>query len=112
MRHQAQKGFRGIFVLITQHQKGYLVYIPSTRKVISSYDVVFDENNSSALSYTLRYYSEVMVMCPAVMYTPYAMSLKVQTGDVITFTKLEEGNILIKIVTMQKAVTNPITNQL
>ena len=52
MRHQAQKGFRGIFVVIPEHQKGYLVYVPSTRKVISSYDVVFDKNISSALSYT------------------------------------------------------------
>ena len=34
MRHQAQKGFCGIFVAITQHQKGYLLYVPSTRKVI------------------------------------------------------------------------------
>ena len=48
MRHQAQKGFRGIFVGIPQHQKGYLVYVPSTRKVILSYDVVFDESFSSA----------------------------------------------------------------
>ena len=32
MRHQAQKGFRGIFVGIPQHQKGYLVYVSSTRK--------------------------------------------------------------------------------
>ena len=54
MRHQAQKGFRGIFVGIPQHQKKYLVYIPSTRKVISSYDVVFYERFSSALSYTSR----------------------------------------------------------
>ena len=30
MRHQAQKGFRGIFVGIPQHQKVYLVYVPST----------------------------------------------------------------------------------
>ena len=45
MRHQAQKGFRGIFVGILQHQKGYLVYIPSTRTVIPSYKVVFDEKN-------------------------------------------------------------------
>ena len=44
MRHQAQKGFRGIFVGIPEHQKGYLVYVPSTRKIISSYDVVFDES--------------------------------------------------------------------
>ena len=52
MRHQAQKGFCGIFVGIPEHQKGYLVYVPSTRKVICSYDVVFDESFSSALSYT------------------------------------------------------------
>ena len=41
MRHQSQKGFRSKFVGISQHQKGYLVYIPSTRKIISSHDVVF-----------------------------------------------------------------------
>ena len=35
MCHQAQKGFHGIFVGIPQHQKGYLVYVPSTRKIIS-----------------------------------------------------------------------------
>ena len=44
MRHQAQKGFCRIFVGIPQHQKVYLVYVPSTRKVISSYDVVFDKS--------------------------------------------------------------------
>ena len=38
---QAQKGFCGIFVGIPQHQRGYLVYVPNTRKIISSYDVVF-----------------------------------------------------------------------
>ena len=42
MRHQAQKGFCGIFVGISQHQKVYLVYVPSKRKIISSYDVVFE----------------------------------------------------------------------
>ena len=36
MRHQAQKRFRCIFVEIPEHQKGYLVYIPSTRKIIFS----------------------------------------------------------------------------
>ena len=42
MRHQAQKGFYGIFVGIPEHQKGYLVYIPSTRKVILCYDNVYN----------------------------------------------------------------------
>ena len=43
MRHQAQKGFCGIFVGIPQHQKGYIVYVPSIRKIISSYDIFFYE---------------------------------------------------------------------
>ena len=74
MRHQVQKGFRGIFVGIPEHQKGYLVYIPRKIKVISSYDVVFDKSFSSALAYTSRPYSEVMAMRLAVTYTPYAAS--------------------------------------
>ena len=85
MRHQAQKGFRVIFVGMPQHQKGHLVSLPSTRKIISSYDVVFDESFSSALSYTSRPYAEAMAMRPTVMYTPYATSSKEQTGNVITF---------------------------
>ena len=35
-----------------------------------------------------------MAVRPAVTYTPYATSSKEQTGDVITFTQFEEGNIL------------------
>ena len=94
MRHQAQKGFRGIFVGIPDHQKGYLVYAPRTRKLILSYDVVFDENNSSALSYTSRPYSDAMAMRLEVTYTLYSMSLREKTGDVITFAQFEGGNIL------------------
>ena len=57
MCHQAQKGICVIFVGIPEHQKGYLVYVPSNRKVISSYDVVFDKFFSSPLSYTSRPYA-------------------------------------------------------
>ena len=70
------------------------MYVPSTRKVILSYDVVFDESFSSTLSYTSGPYSEAMAMRPAVTYTPYATSSKEQTGDVITLAKFEEGGIL------------------
>ena len=51
---------------IPQHQKGYLVYVTSTRKVILSYGVMFDESFSSALSYMSRPYAEAMAMCPMV----------------------------------------------
>ena len=70
------------------------MYVPSTRKIIYSYDVVFDESFSSALTYTSRPYSEAMVMRPEATYTPYATSPKEQTGNVITFTQFEEGNVL------------------
>ena len=60
-----------IFVGVPEHQKGYLVYVPSTRKMISSYDVVFDESFSSALSYTSQPYSEATSMRPAVTYGVY-----------------------------------------
>ena len=33
-------------------------------------------------------------MRPAVMYTPYAMSSKEKTGDVLTFAQFEEGHLL------------------
>ena len=93
MRHQAQKGFCGIFFGIPEHQKGYLVYVPITRNILSSYDVVFDKSVSSALAYTSRPYSEEMTMRPAVTYTQYATSSKEQTGNIITFAQFEEGNI-------------------
>ena len=35
-----------------------------------------------------------MAMRPEVTYTPYAMSSKEQTGDVIKFAQFEEGNLL------------------
>ena len=83
-----------IFVGIPQHQKGYLVYVPSTRKIIFSYDVVFYESFSSLLEYTSQHYSEVMDMRPAVTYTPYATYLKEQTDDIIMFIHFEQGDLL------------------
>ena len=94
MRHQAQKGFYGIFVGIPHHQKGYLVYVPSTRKIIASYDVASDESFSSPLAYTSQSHSEAMAMRPSMTYTPYNSSPKEQTGNKIMFTQFEEGNLL------------------
>ena len=96
MRHQAKKGFCGIFVGIPQHQKGYLVYVPSSRKIIYSYNVVFGETLSSALVYKSQPYSEAMAMNPAVTYTPCATYSREQTDDIITFANFEKGNMLTK----------------
>ena len=56
MINQSQKGFRGIFVEIKQHQKGYLIYVRSTLEKVPSHDFVSEETFSSALSYTSRPY--------------------------------------------------------
>ena len=53
MRHQVQKGFYRIFVGIPQHQKGPLVYVPSARNIISSYDVSLNE--SILVRYNIRH---------------------------------------------------------
>ena len=94
MRHQAQKGFRGIIVGIPQHQKGYLVYVPHRQNIILSYDVIFDEIFSSMLAYKSQPYAEDMAMRPAVSCIPYATSSREKTGNIITFTNFEEGNLL------------------
>ena len=51
-------------------------------------------NFSSKLVYTSQQYTEVMAMRPAVSYTPYATYSREKTGDIITFTQFEEGNLL------------------
>ena len=63
------------------------MYVPSTKKVISSYDVVLDEKNSSTLAYTSQQYSEAMDIRTAVTYTPYATYSKEKTGSIITFAQ-------------------------
>ena len=96
MRHRAQKGFCGISVGISHHKKGYLVYVPSTRRIKSSYDAVFDEIFSSALAYTSQPYSEAMAVLPEVMYKPCATSSREQAVNTIMFVHCEEGGILTK----------------
>ena len=80
MRQQAQKGFRGIFVGIPQHQKGYILYVPSTRKIISSYDVVFDESFSITLAYISQLYAEAVDMHPFLSYRHFAISSRATCG--------------------------------
>ena len=70
MCHQAQKGFAVSLLESHSIKKGYLVYVPSTRNIISSCHVVFDGSFAIALAYLPQPYSEAMVMRPAVMYTP------------------------------------------
>ena len=70
------------------------MYAQITRKIISSYDVVFDESFTSPLAYKSRPYSEGMDMRTEVTYTLYTTSSKEQTGDIITLSQFEEGDLV------------------
>ena len=59
MRHKPQNSFLGISFGIPQNQNGYLIYVPSTQKIISSHDV-FLTNKSSVLKYTSNTYSDTL----------------------------------------------------
>ena len=72
MFHQPQKGFYGVFLVISQYKKGYLIYVPSTLKIVPSHEFVSDKNFSSSLAYTSRPYSEALDMRPSVLYITYA----------------------------------------
>ena len=72
------------------------MYVLSPRRIISSYNVVFDESLSSGLAYTSQPYSGSTTVRPAVTYTPCSMSSREQTGNIITFTHFKYGIILTK----------------
>ena len=58
------------------------------------YNVVFDESFYSALAYIPQPHSEAMTIQLYVSYITYDTSTKGKTGNKITFTKFEEGNLL------------------
>ena len=69
------------------------MYLPITRKIISSYDVVFYGSFSGALEYTSQPYVEAMDVRLSVTYTPCDTSSREKTGKIITFTQFEEGDL-------------------
>ena len=70
------------------------MYVPIIRKIISSYNVIFDESVSSTLANTSQSYSEAMAMRPSVKYITCATFSREQTGDIITFTQFKKGDLL------------------
>ena len=70
------------------------MYVPGARKIIYSFDVVFDENVPSTLAYKLQLYVEAIYVRLDVSYTSYATSSREQTGNIIMFAQFEEVNLL------------------
>ena len=88
------KGFLAVFVGIPQHQKGYLIYVPCTQKILALHDIVFDETFSSELAYTSSPYSDSLTIWPSLSYIPYTTLSHGQTGDIVIFSLFEEGGLV------------------
>ena len=56
--------------------------------------MLFLMNFCSTLTYTSQTYLEAMAMRPKVSYIPCATSARGGNGDIITFAKFEEVNLL------------------
>ena len=56
--------------------------------------MLFLMNVFSVLSYMSQQYSEVMVMRPSIIYTPFATSSKEKNTNIIMFTYFEEGGLI------------------
>ena len=86
--------------------------VPHKQKIVSLYNVFFNEILSSEFVYTSQQCAEEMAMRSALSCIPYATYSMEQTGDIITFTSFEEGGLLSETSKDTKAVRNLMTVQL
>ena len=60
-----QRGARCIHIGFADHQAGYKLYVPSTRQIITSLDVVFDESFAKAVALNHRAFHNALSLRPA-----------------------------------------------
>ncbi|MGH7974584.1 MAG: hypothetical protein ACREBR_03580 [bacterium] len=87
--HIPQRGVRDVFIGFPRDQSGSLVFIPSTRQILVSADVVYDQGFSSALTYTDKPFHDAITLRPSVSYVSKPSTFYEQTGDIITFAQDE-----------------------
>ena len=93
--NQTQRGIRGIFIGFPRRQNGYLIYVPTTRTIVVSDDVSFDESFFSAIATTWRQFNDSLAIRPdpSNTYIPDPTTSLEQTGSIDSmFQELEEGN--------------------
>ncbi|MGH7955157.1 MAG: hypothetical protein ACREOZ_04270, partial [Gloeomargaritales cyanobacterium] len=96
--HIPQRGIRGVFIGFASDQAGSLIFIPSTRQIIISADIAYDETFSSALTYTDKPFRDAITLRPSVSYISRPTTTHECTGDIIIFAtedqdqeQIEEG---------------------
>ena len=62
--HTSQRGVRGIFIGFPHNQKGFQIYVPSTRQTKTSLDVEFDEHFKTAIAYNWKPFNDSLTLRP------------------------------------------------
>jgi len=92
--NQTQRGIRGIFIGFPRNQKGFLVFVPSTRQIVVSGDVVFDETFYCAIATTWRPFHDSLALRPISSNAPTGDMTVEETGTIDdVFPSLQEGTL-------------------
>jgi hypothetical protein len=81
--HCTEKGIRGIFVGFPPNQKGYLIYLPGSRTIAVSGDVMFDETFYSAIATTWHRFEDGIPLQPQRSAIPGPNTTLEVTGDIL-----------------------------
>jgi hypothetical protein len=87
-----QRGTRGIHLGFSPTKKGLLLYVPSTRQIVISGDVICDESFASTVAETWRPFHDALALRPTVSFIPDSYTVLEHTGDLLS--QFEEGNAI------------------
>jgi transposase InsO family protein len=79
--HCTEKGIRGIFIGFPPNQKGHLIFLPGSRTIAVSGDVMFDETFYSAIATTWRRFADGIALQPERSALPGPNTTLENTGD-------------------------------
>jgi len=89
---QTERGVRGIFLGFDANNKGYMIYSPGSRQIVTSEDVSFDEHFNSAIATTWQQHRDSLALCPVESYIPVVSDTIEHTGNIDDFhQRLKRG---------------------
>lgn len=89
---QTERGTRGIFLGFDSIHKGYLVYCPGSRHIITSEDVTFDESFITAIALSWQQHRDSLALRPVLSTIPLITETIEHTGGPGDFSQVKEGN--------------------
>jgi len=79
---QTEHGVRVLFIGFDANNKGYLVYCPGSRTIITSEDVTFDKDFSTAIATTWQQHKDALELRPSASTIPMITDTIEHTGDI------------------------------